>query len=221
MRQINIKLPQAKRYKKMIDKICDDLTNKIKKKLPDIDDERAEVINYGIHLLIGEIPKTFIFIVIAFLLGVLKEFFITVLVVFPYRAFSGGFHLKTHLGCIVGTSIMYCGIPLASKYILLNELSKYIIFALVWIFGMIMCYLYAPADTENVPILRKKERKIKQIISYIILTITLLIGIFINQPIISNIILLGMLVQSMMISRLAYKITNNKYGHEVYAQTNQ
>lgn len=202
----------------MIDKICDSLTNKIKTKLPDVDDERAEVINYGIHLLVGEIPKTFIFITIAAMLGVLKEFFITILVIFPYRAVSGGFHLKTHLGCIVGTSVMYCGIAVASKYILLNELSKYIIFALVWVFGMIMCYLYAPADTENVPILRKKDRKIRQIISYIILTITLLIGIFIKNPVVSNIILLGMLIQSMMISRLAYKITNSKYGHEVYAK---
>lgn len=205
----------------MIDKICDNLTNKIRNKLPDVDDERAEVINYGIHLLVGEIPKTFIFLAIAILLGVLKEFIITVIVIFPYRAFSGGFHLKTHFGCIVGTSLMYCGIPFASKYLLLNEVSKYVIYALVWIFGMIMCRLYAPADTENVPILRKKDRKMRQIISYIIITITLLIGILIKYPVVSNIILLGMLVQSMMISRLAYKITNNQYGHEVYAKNNQ
>lgn len=201
----------------MIDKICDYLTNKIKNKLPDIDNERAEVINYGIHLLVGEIPKTFVFIAIAAILGVLKEFFITVLVIFPYRAFSGGFHLKTHLGCIIGTSIMYCGIPLISKWIVIIGTIKYIVYALVWIFGMIMCKLYAPADTENVPILRKKDRKIKQILSYITLTITLIIGVIVKNNTISNIIVLGMLIQSIMISRFAYKITNNKYGHEVYA----
>lgn len=201
----------------MIDKICDYLTNKIKNKLPDIDNERAEVINYGIHLLVGEIPKTFVFIAIAALLGILKEFFITVLVIFPYRAFSGGFHLKTHLGCIIGTSIMYCGIPIISKYIVMTRTIKYVIFALVWIFGMIMCKLYAPADTENVPILRKKDRKIKQILSYITITITLIIGVIIKNNIISNIIVLGMLIQSLTITRIAYKITNNKYGYEVYA----
>lgn len=205
----------------MIDKICDSLTNKIKTKLPDIDDERAEVINYGIHLLIGEIPKTFIFIAIAAILGVLKEFFITMLVIFPYRAFSGGFHLKTHFGCILCTSLYYCGIAYSSRLFVIGTEMKYLLIGLIWALGMIMCKLYAPADTENVPILRKKERKIKQIISYIILTITLFIGIFIKNPVVSNIILLGMLIQSMMISRLAYTITNNKYGHEVYTQTNQ
>ena len=45
----------------MVDKICDFLTNKIRNKMPDVNDERAEVINYGIHLIVGEIPKTFIF----------------------------------------------------------------------------------------------------------------------------------------------------------------
>ena len=202
----------------MVDKICDFLTNKIRNKMPDVDDERAEVINYGIHIIVGEIPKTFIFIAVAWILGVLKEFCITMLVIFPYRAVSGGFHLKTHLGCITLTTIYYCGIAYVSRLFILPDITKYILIALVWIFGMIMCRLYAPADTENVPILRKKERKIKQILSYIILTVTLIIGLFINNNVVSNIIILGMLIQSVMISRLAYKITNNQYGHEVYAE---
>lgn len=202
----------------MIDRICDYLTNKIRKQMPEVDDERAEVINYGIHLVVGEIPKTFIFIAIAALLGVLKEFFIAMLVIFPYRAFSGGFHLKTHIGCILGTSIMYCGIAYVSQFQLFDNNIKYILIPIVWVFGIIMCKLYAPADTENVPILRKKDRRIKQILSYITLTITLVIGIVIDNYIISNIIILGMLVQSITITRIAYKLTNNKYGYEAYLE---
>lgn len=202
----------------MVDKICDYLTNKIRKQMPEIDNERAEVINYGIHLVVGEIPKTFVFIAIAAILGVLKEFFITILVIFPYRAFSGGAHLKTHLGCILGTSLMYCGIAYISQFPLFTSEMKYILIPIVWIFGMIMCKLYAPADTENVPILRKKDRRIKQILSYIILTITLVIGTIVNNYVISNIIILGMFVQTIMITRFIYKITNNKYGYEVYLQ---
>lgn len=202
----------------MIDKICDYLTNKIKKQMPEIDEEKAEIINYGIHLIVGEIPKTFIFIAIAAILGVLKEFFITVLVVFPYRAFSGGFHLKTHLGCILGTSLFYCGIPLLSKYLVISNNTKYFLIASIWLFGLIMCKLYAPADTENVPILRKKDRRKNQVLSYITLTITLAIGVIINNNIISNIIILGISLQTLMITKIAYKLTNNKYGYEVYIQ---
>ena len=200
----------------MIDKICNYLTNKIRKQIPELTDEKAEEINYGLQLLIGELPKTFIFILISILLGVFKEFLITIIVIFPYRAFSGGFHLKTHLGCILGTSMFYCGIAYISKLSLFSYNTKYILTILIWIFGMLMCKLYAPADTENVPILRKKERKTKRILSYTVLTITLIIGAVIKNNTISNIIILGMLVQSIMISKLAYKITNNKYGYEVY-----
>lgn len=200
----------------MVDKICDYLTNKIKKQMPDVNEERAEVINYGIHLIVGEIPKTFIFIAIAALLGVLKEFFITILVIFPYRTFSGGFHLKTHIGCILGTSLMYCGTAFISQFQLFSNNIKYILIVLVWMFGLVMCKLYAPADTENVPILRKKDRLIKRRLSYIVLTITLIIGGIVNNYVISNIIILGTFIQSITISRLAYKLTNNKYGYEIY-----
>ena len=202
----------------MVDKICDYLTNKIRKQMPEVDDERAEVINYGIHLVVGEIPKTFVFIAIAAILGILKEFFIAVLVIFPYRAVSGGVHLKTHIGCIAATSIMYCGIAYISQFQLFDNNVKYIVIPLVWIFGMIMCKMYAPADTENLPILRKKDRRIKQILAYITLTITLTVGALINNYVISNIIILGMFVQTLTITRIVYKLTNNKYGYEVYLQ---
>ena len=50
----------------MIDKFCIFLTNKIRKEMPDIDDEKAEIINYGLQNIIGEIPKTFLVLIIAF-----------------------------------------------------------------------------------------------------------------------------------------------------------
>jgi len=202
----------------MVDKICDYLTNKIRNRMPEIDDERAEVINYGIHLLVGEFPKFFIFLGISLILGIVEEFLLVMLIIIPYRGFSGGFHLKTHLGCIVATSLMYCGTAYISQFQLFDNNIKYILISLVWVFGMTMCKLYAPADTEYVPILRKKDRKIKQILSYIILTITLSIGAIINNYVVSNIIILGMLIQSIMITKIAYRLTNNKYGYEVYLQ---
>ena len=84
----------------MIDKICLFLTNKIRKEMPDVDDERAEIIEYGLHLVIGELPKNIVILGLAYLLGVFKLTLLTVVLLLPYRAVSGGFHLKTHLGFI-------------------------------------------------------------------------------------------------------------------------
>ena len=201
----------------MIDKICTFLTNRIRKEMPDVDDERAEIIMYGLQNIIGEMPKGIIILIIAYFLGIFKLTLIAVLIVAPYRCFSGGVHMKTHIGCIVYTLLLYSGSALLGKYIVLVGSTKYIVSAIIWFFCMIMVKLYAPADTENVPILQKKERRKKQIFSYIILTVEFIIAVVINEPIISGIIIFGDLVQTLTITRLAYKITNNKYGHEVYA----
>ncbi len=203
----------------MIDKICLFLTHKIKEEMPEIDNERAEIIDYGLHLLIGELPKNFIILGIAYLLGIFKLTLITVILLLPYRAVSGGFHLKTHLGCIIGTTLIYCGVAKVSCYIVFySQILKYITILSVWIFGMIMVYLYAPADTENVPILSKKERKYKKIMSYIFLSIGLIASCIVPNNEISNILLLSYFVQSVSITKIAYKLTKNKYGYEVYSE---
>jgi len=201
----------------MIKKICNFLTKKIQEANPEIDDEKAEIINYGLQNLIGEVPKFFILLGIAYLLGIWKLAIITFFIMLPYRAASGGFHLHSHLGCIIGTTLMYCGTALLSQNINLNpEYIKYILVAFVWIFGLIMIKLYAPADTENVPILSKKERKKKRIQSYILLTINLVLAIIIKDNTISNVFIFGTLIQTLTITRLAYTLTKNKYGYELY-----
>ena len=200
----------------MIDKICIFLTNKIRKEVPDIDDERTEVINYGLQIIVGEVPKTFIMLAVAYILGVFKLSLFTFLVLIPYRGTSGGFHLHTHIGCIISTCLMYSGVALLSKYIVLTEVIKYILIASVWIFGVIMIKLYAPADTEDVPILESKVRKKKQIASYLSLTVALVVAILVQDSTISNILIFGNLVQTLTITKIAYRLTNNKYGYEVY-----
>ena len=201
----------------MIDKLCTYLTNRIRKEMPEVDDERAEIIMYGLQNIIGELPKGVIILLIAYILGIFKLTLMAVLIIAPYRCFSGGVHMKTHIGCIIYTLLLYSGSALLGKYVVLTGVTKYVIASVVWIFCMIMIKCYAPADTENVPILRKKERRQKQIISYIILTVEFIIAVVINNSIIAGVIIFGDFIQTLTITRFAYKITNNKYGHEVYA----
>ena len=201
----------------MIDKICTYLTNRIRKEMPEIDDERAEIIMYGLQNIIGELPKGVIILIIAYFLGIFKLTLVSMLIIAPYRGFSGGVHMKTHIGCIIYTLILYSGSALLGKYIILTGITKYITAFTVWTFCMIMIKLYAPADTENVPILMEKERKQKQIFSYITLTIEFIIAIFISNTTIVGIIIFGDFIQTVTITRFAFKITDNKYGHEVYA----
>lgn len=156
---------------------------------------------------------------VGFILGIFKETLITFLVLLVYRGATGGFHLKTHLGCILTTCLMYCGIALISKFLVMGELVKYLTIAIVWLFGIIMIKLYAPADTENVPILRKKDRRKKQLIAYISLTIAMILALIIKDKTVSNILIIGHFIQTITITKIAYILTNNKYGYEVYGKT--
>lgn len=203
----------------MIDKICTFLTNKIRKEMPDIDDEKAEIIYYGLQNLVGEVPKIFIMLGVSYILGVFPLALFTFITLFPYKGASGGFHLKTHIGCIVVTTLFYCVIPFISQYMAFNEIVKCVIIGLVWVFGIIMIKLYAPADTEDVPILLKKVRTKKQIISYITFSLGLLAAFIIEDSTISNILILSNFMQTLTITKLAYRLTNNKYGYEVYGDT--
>ena len=200
----------------MIDKICSLLTKKIREKMPEVDDERAEVINYGLQIIFGEIPKICITLLIALILGIFKLTLLAFILIMPYRSTSGGFHLHTHLGCILATTLTYCGTAFLSKYLIIDDTIRYILILFVWIFSMIMIKLYVPADTEDVPILETKIRKKKQIASYIIVTITTIISVIYPNYIISNILIIGTVIQTISITKIAYKLTNNKYGYEVY-----
>ena len=199
----------------MIDKFCAYLTKKIRKEMPEVDDERAEVIMYGLQNIIGELPKGIIILIIAYILGIFKLTVISILIIAPYRCVSGGVHMKTHIGCIIYTLLLYSGSSLLGKYIVLTGNVKIMLAIAIWIFCMIMIKLYAPADTENLPILRKKERKQKQILSYIIITSEILIAIFIKNTTISGIIIFGDFIQTLTITRIAYKVTHNKYDVKV------
>lgn len=202
----------------MIDKLCSYILEKMKKKMPEIDEEQSEIIIYGLQLIIGEIPKLFLIFAVGFLFGVGWYMLFAYIAILPYRAMSGGFHLKTHLGCIIGTLLFYYGNIIISSLLYLDNIQKYILIGLTYIFGILMVSMYAPADTENVPIISKHERRKKKILSFFTLSVTLLAAAFIPDRMLSNILIIGTIIQSLSITRLAYKITNNKYGYEVYAE---
>ena len=205
----------------MVEKICSFILSKMRKKMPEITDEQGEVILYGLQLLVGEAPKMIMLFGISFIFGFGLEMIFAYFAIMPYRTASGGFHLHTHLGCIIGSAVFYYGDVLISKFLVLDSIEKYILIALSLIFGILMVSMYAPADTENVPIISKKERKNKKILSYITLVITLLAALIIQNQVYSNILIFGTIIQSMSITRIAYKLTKNKYGHEIYAEQSQ
>ena len=203
----------------MIDKFCDLITEKIKSKVTDMDDERELVINFGVRLIFGELPKILILFIIGFLLSMGWQTLLLFFLIAPYRSFTGGIHLKTHLGCMITTSILYLLPIILSKYILISDkIILYILAGLITIFSIIVIAKYAPADTENMPILSKKEIKSKKIKAYISLVVLLSIIIFNPYKQFSYMIIYAIFLQNLTVLPISYKLTNNKHGYEVYTE---
>ena len=203
----------------MIDRFCDWITDKIKGKMPEIDEEKEMVINFGVRLIFGELPKILVLFILGFLLQIGWYALLIYLLLAPYRSFTGGFHLKTHWGCMLTSIILYIIPILVAKY--MPTLQNYIIYimaGLIGILSVIFIAKYAPADTENIPILSKKERKVKKIKSYISLAILLTVIIFIPDKIVSGMLLYGIFLQNLTLTPIAYKLTKNKYSYEVYTE---
>lgn len=201
----------------MVDKICNKVMDRIRLKMPEVDDERAEVIRYGLELAVGEVPKLFLIFAIAVVLGVTKYFLISSVIVCLYRTFSGGVHLRSHIGCIIGTTFLYLGNVYISIFLKFpNFISRLVFSIFVFVFSIIMITLYAPADTDNVPILRKKERRNKRICSYIVVTFYIMSSFFIKDRVISNMCVVGVLLQSLTISKFIYDIFKVKLGYLEY-----
>lgn len=203
----------------MIDKFCDWITKKIKDNVENIDEEKEMVINFGVRLIFGEMPKIILLFIIGFLLGIGWYSVIFFLLLAPYRSLTGGFHLKTHIGCMITTSILYLLPIILAKYITISQsYILYIMTALVGAFSIFIITKYAPADTENIPILSKKERKSKKIKSYIALVVLTAIIVFSPDKIISYMLIYGVFLQNLTVLPISYKLTNNKYGYEVYTE---
>lgn len=203
----------------MIGKFCDFIIKNIKKEMPDIDEERQMVIDFGIRLILGELPKILILFLLGFLLQVGWYTILIFFMIAPYRSFAGGIHLKTHIGCMITTSILYLAPVILAKYIVISpSYILYIASALIAISSIFLIAKYVPADTENIPILSKKERKSKKIKSYISLAILLCIAIFVPDKVISYMLIYGIFLQNLTITPIAYKLTNSKHGYEVYTE---
>ncbi|MCI9087713.1 MAG: accessory gene regulator B family protein [Clostridia bacterium] len=203
----------------MIDKFCNWITEKIKGKMPEMDEEKEAVINFGVRLLFGEIPKIIALFIIGFLLQIGWYSLLIYFLLAPYRSSTGGFHLKTHWGCMLSSIVLYIVPILMAKYVPISQ--EYIIYIMTGIIGIlssIFIFKYAPADTENIPILSKQERKTKRIKSYISLGILLAIIIFVPDKIVSYMLLYGMFLQDLTLTPIAYKLTKNKYSYEVYTE---
>ena len=194
----------------LIENICKRIINAIKKNTKDIDQEKLEIIYYGLYIFFSDILKTAIILSIAFILGITSYVIVFLIFFGVFRGFAGGVHSKTWLGCLVTNSLITYSIVYLSMF--LSFASPIVISFAILPLTLSIVYFYAPADHENKPVVSKKHRRKLKLISYFILILENITSMFfLSQPY-SNILVLGNLAVVLSMLPITYKITRNRHS---------
>ena len=173
----------------------------------DLNQEDKEKLAYGLEGLYMSITKLVIIFLIAFLLGFIKEFIIT-LIFFNIIRFPGfGFHASKSVVCLIASTLLVLGLP----YLFTNievSLTIKIILCIVSVITFIIC---APADTWKRPLTNKRKRIIRKVVACSLAVIYSVLIIVFNGYEISNLLMAALLIETILISPIMYLIFKEPY----------
>ena len=173
----------------------------------DLNQEDKEKLAYGLEGLYMSITKLVIIFLIAFLLGFIKEFIIT-LIFFNIIRFPGfGFHASKSVVCLIASTLLILGLP----YLFTNievSLTIKIILCIVSVITFIIC---APADTWKRPLTNKRKRIIRKVVACSLAVIYSVLIIVFNGYEISNLLMAALLIETILISPIMYLIFKEPY----------
>ncbi|MBE6072354.1 MAG: hypothetical protein E7208_10385 [Clostridium butyricum] len=167
----------------------------------------VEKLYLGIMVVALNISEMMIVLIISFFLGIIKELIVFSIMFVALRLMSAGIHCKSALGCIVTTSITYIG----SVYISIKYPLNTSIAFIVSIICTVLLYKYAPADTENRPILGAENRKKLKIKTTIIASSLILINLLLLNKILFNLTMFALLLEMFSVLPWTYKLMKSSY----------
>lgn len=168
---------------------------------------QEEELRYGLEGIYLTFGKLLVIFPLAFLLGILKEFTLSLIFfnIIRYPAF--GLHANKSSTCLISSIILLLGIPLLLTKITIALPIKFGI----CIFCLICFILYAPADTKKRPLTNKRKRLFRKIAACLLeVTYSILIIIF-NSNEISTYLLSGLIMETILILPVTYKLYGMPY----------
>lgn len=179
------------------------------RKSKDMNTYYEEILRYGIQIYYLNISKLIILLSVSAILNISIETCIVFLLVAILKRFSYGFHADTFWSCIAITFINIFGIVYLSE-LSFNPLIK-IIFAII---SIIFFALYAPADTEERPLVNKKK-KLNLKVKAISISVLYFVLSFFTDEVLSNMLILSLIFIGINTSPILYILFNKGYkNHE-------
>lgn len=181
-------------------------------KYQECNDFKLMQLRYGLEGIYGMFFKLMVVFLIALLLNIIQETALFLLFYAGIRTSGYGIHAKNNIGCWISTITIYNIIPLIIKnFDVTKEFG-----IIVLIISFISMLLWAPADTPKKPLIRKKNRLICKITSCIIVMIYTIIFFLNKNTLVNNGLIYALIIESIFINPLTYKITNTQFNNYKY-----
>lgn len=192
------------------------ITNFISTNFPEKGEEELEIIGYGIEGIISTFFKTVLIFMIGYCLKILLPLTLAIASFGLLRTFASGVHLRNGWTCMLFSSSLFLSIAYAGIYIPLPRLIKAGVFAI----SLILLYFYAPADTEERPLVCEKTRRELKISSLVIAGIFFVIAMILPEDnTVGNIITWGVIIESVMTTPMIYYFFKRRYRNYEYYES--
>ncbi|MCT4507726.1 MAG: accessory gene regulator B family protein [Tepidibacter sp.] len=196
----------------IIFKLSNNIIDSIHPYIKDTSNDVLEIAKYGLNVLLMDLYKLPIVFGFSYYLGIFKDCFLSYILFGLLRNHVHGLHMRSGRGCLFFSCISLFSIIYISKQVLIHWILKMIISLLVIYF---ICK-YAPADTEERRLLNETTRKRKNKIYIFIGIIYITISFVFPNKVISNIFLLILVLECIMIHPITYKLFNRRYNNYEY-----
>ena len=113
-------------------------------KYRDYSEEEYIVISYGLELLLNSCLKAVIYLIIGGISGIFAETVFVIFFLAVLRSFSGGYHSKTDIGCLILTGILIFAPILIAKYLPIDKS----LYEACFFGALIIHLLFAPQDEK-------------------------------------------------------------------------
>lgn len=194
-------------------KILKKFENFLYKNIETISEGEIEIALYGMEVIYSLTTKTLLLFLISIFLKCQMEFLIVSLLFAIIRASSFGFHADKEINCYIVSFATVFG----TIYIAQNFNFNILFTAIICLLSILAVALFAPADTEKRPLLNDRIRTILKLCSMITAIFFSFIAI-INVGFMSNAITCILLINSINISPILYKIFKRRYKNYEYYQ---
>lgn len=175
----------------------------------DYNETQLEEIRYGLVSVYLTFSKLIVISVIAIILGIFKEMIFLLIIYNILRSYSFGLHATKSWICLLSSTIILIGGTILCMNIAINKIT----ITFISLITICIIYKYSPADTNKRPIVNPKRRKTFKYLSTALALIYYTIALLINHNFVINCLILSLIIQSIIIHPLTYKLFKMSYDN--------